>query len=249
MTATPQGQPDPGRVRHAVAVAALRPDRVQLASRDPMRACRAFAHQTPGRDPRRSSSHDQDRLNFRTAPRAAEGAHPRSLGRDLFDSKAFTAASHHPFESATLPCAEKIRSSSGPRRSPKPRWPRRSAAVVPWSGPVSRSPGSVASGGLGWGAAGQGTSHDRPAGQRPRHLATSHARPDRMPCAAPRLRSWVNWKYDLGSRCARRRGRSNLPWQTRSGWAGTAARAGPSSAAYACVLLRRQTLVMARATL
>ena len=31
----------------------------------------------------------RNRLHLRTAPRAAEGAHPRRLGRDLFDSKAF----------------------------------------------------------------------------------------------------------------------------------------------------------------
>lgn len=50
----------------------------------------------------------RNRLNFRTAPRAADVPHPRSLGRDLFDSKAFTAASHHPFEVGDVapPCAE-----------------------------------------------------------------------------------------------------------------------------------------------
>ena len=50
----------------------------------------------------------RNRLNLRTAPRAAEGTHPRSLGRERFDSKAFTAASHHPFEVGDVapPCAE-----------------------------------------------------------------------------------------------------------------------------------------------
>ena len=48
------------------------------------------------------------RLSLRTAPGAADGTHPRSLGRDLFDSKAFAAASHHPFElgDVTPPCTE-----------------------------------------------------------------------------------------------------------------------------------------------
>ncbi|HEY9496596.1 MAG TPA: WhiB family transcriptional regulator [Intrasporangium sp.] len=48
----------------------------------------------------------RNRLHLRTAPRTAERAHPRPLGRDLFDSKAFTAATHHPFElgDVTPPC-------------------------------------------------------------------------------------------------------------------------------------------------
>jgi hypothetical protein len=47
-------------------------------------------------------------LRLRTTSRAAEAAHPRTLGRDLFDSKAFTAATHHPFElgDVTPPCAD-----------------------------------------------------------------------------------------------------------------------------------------------
>lgn len=50
----------------------------------------------------------RNRLHLRTAPRAAEGADPRRLGRDLFDSKAFAAATHHPFElgDVTPPCTE-----------------------------------------------------------------------------------------------------------------------------------------------
>ena len=48
------------------------------------------------------------RLNLRTAPRGAEATHPRQFSRDLFDSKAFAAATHHPFEpgDVTPPCTE-----------------------------------------------------------------------------------------------------------------------------------------------
>ena len=50
----------------------------------------------------------RNRLNLRTAPRAAAAPHPRPLGRDLFDSKAVAAATHHPFEVGDVmpPCTE-----------------------------------------------------------------------------------------------------------------------------------------------
>ena len=52
----PQGQPDPGRGRHAAAVAGLRPTRVQLRFARADSACRTWPHPTPERDPERSSS-------------------------------------------------------------------------------------------------------------------------------------------------------------------------------------------------
>ena len=49
-----------------------------------------------------------NRLRYGNPRRTVEMAHPRPLGRAQFDSKAFTAATHHPFELGDVvpPCTD-----------------------------------------------------------------------------------------------------------------------------------------------